>query len=226
MIAGHVRHHAHSFARPARAAGPAAGAAARLAAVARLWGFAVRPGLLLAALAQGALAALIGARLGLSVWWLPINLLFVPGLLLFRDLDVPAWAPLSGFALLLLLNWNAFGERVPLYLTGSQTERRLRARLAVLPTDFRLIDLGSGLAGTLVAGAGISGGALRRGGNRAADLRPVWLRCLPRRNCRSTRSACGASTSANTMSSTVSCHRHPWRRCGKRRGRKCAPVRC
>ncbi len=148
------------------------------------WGFAVRPGLLLAAFAQGALAALIGARLGLSVWWLPINLLFVPGLLLFRDLDVPAWAPLSGFALLLLLNWNAFGERVPLYLTGSQTERRLRARLAVLPTDFRLIDLGSGLAGTLVRLARAYPAA-RFVGVETAPLTFAlsWLRCLPRRNC-------------------------------------------
>ncbi len=93
----------------------------------------VRPGLILVAVAQGCLAALIGARLGLSAWWLAINLMFVPGLALLRDIDVPGWLPLGAFTLLLLLNWNAFTERVPLYLTGREAERQLRNRLSELP---------------------------------------------------------------------------------------------
>ena len=40
--------------------------------------FAYRPSLLGAGLLQGLLAALLGQRLGLLSWWLPINLLFVP----------------------------------------------------------------------------------------------------------------------------------------------------
>ncbi len=55
----------------------------------------VRPSLILTAVAQGSLAALIGARLGLSAWWLVINLMFVPGLVLLRDFDVPGWLPLG-----------------------------------------------------------------------------------------------------------------------------------
>jgi len=41
--------------------------------------------LLQAAIMQGALAALLGARLGLSRWWWPINLVFVPALVALRD---------------------------------------------------------------------------------------------------------------------------------------------
>ena len=144
----------------------------------------VRPGLILVAVAQGCLAALIGARLGLSAWWLAINLMFVPGLALLRDFDVPGWLPLGAFTLLLLLNWNAFTERVPLYLTGREAERQLRNRLSELPNGFRLIDLGSGLAGTLVRLARAYPAA-RFVGVETAPLTFAlsWLRCLPRRNC-------------------------------------------
>lgn len=60
----------------------------------------------------------------------------------------------------------------------------MRARLAVLPTDFRLIDLGSGLAGTLVRLARAYPAA-RFVGVETAPLTFAlsWLRCLPRRNC-------------------------------------------
>ncbi|MGE6687163.1 class I SAM-dependent methyltransferase [Stutzerimonas stutzeri] len=144
----------------------------------------VRPGLILVAVAQGCLAALIGARLGLSAWWLVINLMFVPGLVLLRDFDVPGWLPLGAFMLLLLLNWNAFTERVPLYLTGREAERELRERLAMLPRDFRYIDLGSGLAGTLSRLAREFPSA-QFVGVETAPLPFVlsWLRCLTRRNC-------------------------------------------
>jgi len=144
----------------------------------------VRPGLILVAVAQGCLAALIGARLGLSAWWLAINLMFVPGLALLRDFDVPGWLPLGAFTLLLLLNWNAFTERVPLYLTGREAERQLRNRLSELPAGFRYIDLGSGLAGTLSRLARDFPVAQFIGVETAPlTFALSWLRCLPRRNC-------------------------------------------
>ena len=43
------------------------------------------------ALLQGILAAAIGWRLGLSRWWLWINLAFLPALLLAQRADLPAW---------------------------------------------------------------------------------------------------------------------------------------
>ncbi|AWM60309.1 class I SAM-dependent methyltransferase [Pseudomonas songnenensis] len=144
----------------------------------------IRPNLVVVALAQGCLAALIGARLGLSAWWLAINLMFVPGLVLLRDFDVPGWLPLGAFTLLLLLNWNAFTERVPLYLTGREAERQLRNRLTELPADFRYIDLGSGLAGSLSRLAQDFPAAQFVGVETAPlTFALSWLRCLPRRNC-------------------------------------------
>lgn len=109
------------------------------------WGL----GLALAACAQGVLAALIGQRLGLPRWWLPINLCFVPGLLVLQGHSLPSWLLLAIFVALLLLNVNALFERVPLYLTGPQAERILIERLSKLPKGFRFIDLGCGLGGTL-----------------------------------------------------------------------------
>jgi len=114
--------------------------------VARLAGLSVS--LLVAAGLQGLLAALIGKLLGLPRWWLPINLGFVPGLVLLQDHSLPPWLLLSGFFALLLLNWNALFERVPLYLTGQAAEQLLMRQLARLPDGFRFIDLGSGLGGT------------------------------------------------------------------------------
>ena len=164
---------------------------AQLLAVALVWllllGLArwdIRPGLLGAALLQGGVAAWLGQRLGLSPWWLPINLAFVPGLVLLHGQHVPGWLPLGAFALLLLLNWNAFGERVPLYLSGAAAERQLQVRLATLPAGFRFIDLGCGLAGTLLRLAR----AHPAGQFVGVETAPLpfalsWLRCLRQPNC-------------------------------------------
>ncbi|WP_417787182.1 class I SAM-dependent methyltransferase [Stutzerimonas xanthomarina] len=140
--------------------------------------------LLGAACLQGALAALIGQRLGLSRWWLPINFGFVPGLVLLQGHALPPWLMLVGFMILLMLNWNAMTERVPLYLTGSAAEHRLAHRLAALPDGFSFIDLGSGLGGTLLRLARLYPSA-RFVGVETAPLTFVlcWLRCLFQRNC-------------------------------------------
>lgn len=147
--------------------------------------FGLRPGLLAAACLQGLCAALVGERLGLSPWWRPINLVFVPALVLLQDHGLPPWLLLAAFLVLLLLNWNALVERVPLYLTGASAEQQLIARLAELPAGFRFVDLGSGLGGTLsrLARAYPDGQFL---GVETAPLTFVlgWLRCLPRGNCR------------------------------------------
>jgi hypothetical protein len=144
-----------------------------------------RPPLLGAALLQGLLAALLGRWLGLSVWWLPINLAFVPALIALNSGNLPAWVPLAGFLILLLLNWNSLGERVPLYLTGRRSERALSDLLRELPADFAFIDLGSGLGGTLCRLAREYPRARFVGvENAPLSFLLSWLRCLPRRNCR------------------------------------------
>ena len=109
-----------------------------------------RPSLLGAGLLHGLLAAWLARSFGLSRWWCWLNLLFVPGLLLASGAPLPSWLFLVGFLLLLLLNWNSFGERVPLYLTGSAGRRELAQLLSERGEAFSFVDLGCGPAGTLL----------------------------------------------------------------------------
>ena len=144
-----------------------------------------RPTLMQAALAQGALAAGLGVWLGLSRWWLPINLLFVPGLVLAITSALPPWSYLLGFLVLLLVNWNSFGERVPLYLSGKACERKLDEWLAGQAPGFAFVDLGCGLAGTLCRLAK----RYPQGHFVGVETAPLvflvaWLRSLPLGNCR------------------------------------------
>lgn len=106
--------------------------------------------ILFAALAQGMLAAGLGSRLGLAGWWLPIQLLFAPALVLGLALPIAPEIFLGVFAALLLVYWNSFGGRVPLYLTGPQTVAVLEGLLPKRP-GLKVIDLGCGLAGPLIA---------------------------------------------------------------------------
>jgi hypothetical protein len=138
-----------------------------------------------AACLQGVLAAGLSQWLGLHRWWLFINLVFVPALVAVKGYSIPGWVFLLGFVVILLLNWNSLTERVPLYLTGQDTRKKLSEVLAELPDGFSFIDLGSGLAGTLYS--------LSREhpkshftGVETAPMSFVLsrLRCLPRRNCR------------------------------------------
>ncbi|HSC82469.1 MAG TPA: class I SAM-dependent methyltransferase [Pseudomonas sp.] len=134
---------------------------------------------------QGVLAAALGHWLGLRGWWLPLNLAFAPGLLALQSGQWPAWWFLAAFLLLLLINWNSFRERVPLYLSGARARQHLSERLSELPADFRFIDLGCGLGGTLLQLAR-DYPAARLVGVETAPLvfLCAWLRCLPYRNCR------------------------------------------
>jgi SAM-dependent methyltransferase len=144
-----------------------------------------RPNAMLAGLLQGLLAATLGRRLGLARWWWWLNLLFVPGLLLVSGAALPAWVFLLGFVLLLLLNWNSLGERVPLYLTGSGARQQLAQLLAEQPQSFRFIDLGCGPAGTLLALARQFPQAQFVGVETAPlSFALAWLRALPQSNCR------------------------------------------
>ncbi|SDI56570.1 hypothetical protein SAMN05216588_11958 [Pseudomonas flavescens] len=109
-----------------------------------------RPSLLAAGLLHGLLSAGLARWLGLSRWWWWLNLAFVPGLLLASGAPLPSWLFLLGFLLLLLLNWNSFGERVPLYLTGAGSRRELARLLEERGERFAFVDLGCGPAGTLL----------------------------------------------------------------------------
>ncbi|MET1081319.1 MAG: class I SAM-dependent methyltransferase [Pseudomonas sp.] len=137
------------------------------------------------ALLQGALAAGLGHVAGLSRWWLPINALFVPGLLWVGGQDVPPGWLLGAFVGLALLNWNSLIERVPLYLSGRRVHHQLVQLARTQPADFAFVDLGCGFAGTLCQLAKAYPQARLEGFETAPLVFLIaWLRCLPRRNCR------------------------------------------
>jgi hypothetical protein len=102
--------------------------------------------------AEGILAALFAVLLRCAPWWWGINALFPPLLVLALGLDVsPGWMGLL-FLVLLLVYWNAHGERVPLYLSNTTTHAALREILEREGGEARRVaDLGSGLGGALRA---------------------------------------------------------------------------
>ncbi|MHB8974136.1 MAG: hypothetical protein ACYC3X_01545 [Pirellulaceae bacterium] len=147
--------------------------------------FRVQVSLIQLGITQGIIAAGLGTWWHLSRWWFAINLGFVPLAIVLSAFPIPPWCFLVGFLVLLLLNWNCLGERVPFYLTGRESTRQLEEVLAALPSAFEFIDLGSGLAGVLVHLSRKYPAAHFEGVETAPLAFAVsWLRCLPRSNCR------------------------------------------
>jgi SAM-dependent methyltransferase len=101
-------------------------------------------------LLHAVLAAGFGQALRLPLWWVPINALFVPLVFWVHKLALhPAWF-LATFAVLLGVFWTTYRTRVPLYLSSRQTCERLASLLPV-KGEVRLLDLGCGLGGVLLA---------------------------------------------------------------------------
>jgi hypothetical protein len=98
------------------------------------------------AMCLGGMAAALGRVWQLPRWWLPINFLFVPGLMAMYSLALaPHWY-LATFALLLVVYWSVARTRVPLYLSSRKAWQAVAERL---PSSAVVIDLGSGLGGLL-----------------------------------------------------------------------------
>ena len=110
----------------------------------------------LTALVSGALAAVLSRLVGLERWWQIIQLLLAPAAVLLLALALPAWIYLAVFVALLLVYWSTFRTRVPLYLSGPRVWQAVEALLPPAPVastaqPLRVIDLGSGLGGLLLA---------------------------------------------------------------------------
>ena len=73
---------------------------------------------LLFALLCGALAAAFSSIAGLARWWLLIQLLFIPALVLMLSLQLPPNFFLVAFLILLAVYWSTFRTQVPLYLSS------------------------------------------------------------------------------------------------------------
>jgi hypothetical protein len=126
----------------------AVAAAAVLLAI-RATGLVVPP--LAAAVACGALAAVLARLAGLERWWLLIELLFAPALVLGLALALDPAIYLGVFTGLLLVYWSTFQTRVPLYLSGEHTRQALAALLPAPEAGrvVRFVDVGCGLGGVV-----------------------------------------------------------------------------
>jgi len=103
------------------------------------------------ALLCGLFAALLSRFAGLARWWLAIQLLFAPALVLMLALNIPSGFFLAAFVMMLAVYWSTFRTQVPLYLSSNKVWRALEDFLPSekQDTNFKFIDLGSGLGGVL-----------------------------------------------------------------------------
>ena len=144
---------------------------------------------LLIALLCGMLAATFSFFAGLAKWWLVIELLFAPAVVLMLAVGLPPGLFLGAFLLSLLVYWSTFRTQVPLYLSSSKVWQALEQSLpaAQAGSSFSFMDLGSGLGGVLthLASARRDG---RYDGVEAAPLPFFWswlrIRLGGYRNCR------------------------------------------
>ncbi len=104
----------------------------------------------------GVIAAALSHVSGLARWWLLIQLLFAPALVLMLNLNIPSGIYLGAFLLMLLVYWSTFRSQVPLYLSSKRVWQTLEellppAELSPNKTDkhFSFMDIGSGMGGVL-----------------------------------------------------------------------------
>jgi hypothetical protein len=97
----------------------------------------------------GVIAAWVGDRyFHLPRWWIPGQMAMLPGAFLVTSFALPSWIYLAAFVVVLAVYWNAARWRVPLYLTNATAHRALAE---LMPPNARVIDLGHGFGGTVLA---------------------------------------------------------------------------
>ncbi len=103
---------------------------------------------MLLAILQGVVAALLSRWRELATWWLPMQLLFAPALVLVLGWQLPSWIFLLAFLFMLSLYWSTYRTQVPLYLSGPRVWQAVSESLPARP--LRGIDIGSGLGGLVI----------------------------------------------------------------------------
>ena len=107
---------------------------------------------LLFTLLCGAVAATFSYMAGLARWWLLIQLLFAPALVLVLALNIPSGFFLAAFLVMLAVYWSTFHTQVPLYLSSHKVWQALETLLPELQPEknFTFMDIGSGIGGVLM----------------------------------------------------------------------------
>jgi hypothetical protein len=139
----------------------------------------------------GLAAVLLSLVIRLPNWWLPIQGIFVPGLIVVLSLELPPFLFLTGLIVLILLFPSNLRERVPLYLSNRATWEAV-AELCPRDRPFSMLDLGCGtgvglcyLAGRLPEGRfvgvetapllyGVSCTRMLGEGNARVKLKNFW----------------------------------------------------
>lgn len=99
-------------------------------------------------LIQGIAAAMISQYTKMAYWWLPMQLIFLPAIVVALTLEIsPVWFGVC-FLLLFLVYGKTFSTQVPLYLSSSEVAKAL-ASLLPRKKNFTFIDLGCGCGGLL-----------------------------------------------------------------------------
>lgn len=103
------------------------------------------------ALCCGLVALGVSYFVRLPKWWLIIQLLFAPALVMTLALKIQPTYFLAGFLILWLVYWNTFKTQVPLYLSSVKVWQALEYLLPSPDQDsrFQFADIGSGLGGVL-----------------------------------------------------------------------------
>jgi len=130
---------------------------------------------LLFAVLCGTLATALSRFAGLAKWWLIIQFLFIPSLILMLSLNLPPNFFLLVFVILLVMYWSTFRTQVPLYFSSRRIWQALELLLPppVTGQNFTFMDLGSGIGGVLTHLAAVRKD-VRYYGVEAAPLPFCW----------------------------------------------------
>ncbi len=96
----------------------------------------------------GVIAGFVGLGLKLARPWFALQMLLPLAVSATLWLNIPSWAYLAAFFVLILVYWNSAGERVPLYLTNARTRETVTELIP--PDAAAFADLGCGLGGVVL----------------------------------------------------------------------------
>lgn len=100
-------------------------------------------------LLSGLMAAILAVWRRMDWWWVVMELLFAPALLVVNTWSIPPVVFLVAFLLLLGVFWSTYRTQVPLFLSGTAVWDAVETILPDRP--LRCIDIGSGLGGAMLA---------------------------------------------------------------------------